>query len=49
LRKPLRNEDGVYYKNYLKKIKREGMERKRKLQEKNKRYREQVLRRKIGE
>jgi len=49
IRRPLRNEDGVYYKNYLKKIKREGMELKRKRQEKNRRYRENVLRRKTEE
>lgn len=49
IRRPLRNEDGVYYRNYLKKIKREGLEKKRKRQEKNKKYREKCLKRKIGE
>lgn len=47
IRRPLRNEDGVYYRNYLRKIKREGLERKRKRQEKNKKYRENCLKRKM--
>ena len=48
IKRPLRNEDGVYYKNYLKKIKREGLEKKRKRQDKNRRYREKCLRRRIN-